>query len=70
MTEVEKKKRAESEGVTDGVSANIPFLLNANCVTQDGWSLIVIKEGYVYRVFGKGVFKFLYMGLLLLVLLC
>ncbi len=39
MTEVERKnrseekKRPESEGVNDGVSANIPFLLNTNCVT-------------------------------------
>lgn len=29
----EEKKRPESEGVNDGLSANIPFLLNTNCVT-------------------------------------
>lgn len=37
---VEKQKRGErpeSEGV-NGVSENIVFLLNTDCVTQDGWS--------------------------------
>lgn len=37
---VEKQKRAkrpESEGV-NGVSENIPFLLNTDFLTQDGWS--------------------------------
>lgn len=39
MTEVERKnrseekKRPESEGINDGISANNTFLLNTNCVT-------------------------------------